>query len=153
MNPTFELIILKTELTQSDFFGTQYDDLLNNPEHSAFSSPLIQDVDELRNSVLLKYDNLTEFQKEMLIRIFDEFNNIRINIDPNRLKPFQHYYNSDNELLLYRESPKGLTNIIINSDECIAFSFIPKTNEKRVLYFIPQEETDFERLAYDFFSF
>ena len=95
---------------------------------------------------------MTLFQKEMLNSIYNEFNNIRINIDPNRLKPFQHYFNEDNELLLYRETDKGLINIIINPEDCVAYSFIPNTDEKRKFYFIHQDG-DFETLAYDFFSF
>ena len=88
----------------------------------------------------------------MLNKIFDEFNNIRLTIDPNRLKSFQHNFTNDKELLLFRTTKRGLINIIINSDECIAFSFIPNNNdEQRKLYFI-YEEGDFEKLAYDFFS-
>ena len=121
MNTTFEQIIFKTELTQSDVYGTLYEELLDNGKGTTFCNPLVEDVGELMNNILLKYDMLTDYQKEMLNKIFDEFNNIRLTIDPNRLKPFQHYYTDDEELLLYRETENGLINIIINSEECIAF--------------------------------
>ncbi len=150
MNSTFEQIIFKTELAQSEFYGTNYEELLENTKGATFCNPLAEDVGEVMNNILLKYDSLTEYQKDMLNKIFDEFNNIRVNIDPNRLKPFQHYYTDDNELLLYRETEKGLINIIINSEDCIAFSFIPSNDEQRKLYFIYQDG-DFEMLAYDFF--
>lgn len=151
MSQTFDHIILKAELVQSEVFGEQYDELLNYGDSSAFCNPVSEDVSELLNKILLTYDCLTSFQKEMLTRIFDEFNNIRINIDPNRLKSFHHYYNEDEELLLYRQTPSGLINIILNSDDCIAFSFIPVNEASRQLYFV-HKDGDFEKLAYDFFS-
>ena len=114
MNTSLEYIKLKTNLAQSKIFGSQYDELLENTQNNAFSNPLIEDIAELYYSVLLKYDNLTEFQKDMLNNVFNEFNNIRTTTDPNRLKPFQYYYTNDEELLLYRETTKGLINIIIN---------------------------------------
>jgi len=151
MNTTFEHIILKTELAQSEMFRDLYDGLFLNSQSSAFTNPLIEDISELYNNILFKYENLTDFQKEILMNIFNEFNNIRESIDPNRLQPFKHYLNQDDELLLYRDTEHGLTNIIINPDECIAFSYIPKSDEKRNLYFIALDG-DFEKLAYDFFS-
>ncbi len=151
MNTTFEHIILKTELSQSDTFGNFYDNLLDANESSAFSNPLIEDVSELLNNILLKYDILTDFQKEILNKIFSEFNNIRTTIDPKRLKSFEHYLTADDEFLLYRETENGLINIILNPEDCLAFSFIPNNGEKRQLYFIHQDG-DFETLAYNFFS-
>lgn len=152
MNTTLEHIKLKAELSQSEVFGNLYEGLLENTLSNAFSNPLIEDISELYNNILLKFEKLTDFQKEILTNIFNEFNNIRINIDPNRLKPFEYYYNADEELLLYRETKSGLINIIINADECLAFSYIPKGDEKRVFYFL-QQNGDFEKLAYNFFSF
>jgi len=152
MELTFENIITKTELTKSDFFGAQYDDLLNTSKSSAFNNPLIEDISELLNYILLKYEKLTPFQKDFLNKIFNAFNNIRINIDPNRLKPFNHFFNDDDELLLYRNTEKrGLINIIINPEDCAAFSFIPKDEQNRKFYFI-YEGGDFEKLTYDFLS-
>ena len=151
MSDTFELIKLKAELSQSSKFGSQYDKILDTNQGSAFSNPLIEDISEFLNNIILKYDSLTNFQNEMLNKIFNEFNNIRIAIDPKRLKSFEHYFNADNELLLYRETGNGLTNIIINPDDCIAFSFIPSKGGERKLYFL-YEDGDFETLAYNFFS-
>lgn len=151
MNTTFDYIILKTELSQSDEFGGFYDQILENDQSTAFSNLLAEDIGELLNNVFLKYDSLTEFQKEMLIKIFAEFNQIRTTIDPKRLKSFDHYLNADDEFLLYRETGNGLINIIINPEECIAFSFIPNNSDQRQLYFIHQDG-DFEKLAYNFFS-
>ena len=151
MNPTFEHIILKTELSQSEAFGSLYKELFETRESPAFNNPLVEDLTELLNGILLKHDTLTDFQKGILDQIFNEFNNIRLSIDPKRLKSFEHYFNVDNELLLYRETEKGLINIIINPEDCIAFSYIPNNDEQRQLYFVHQDG-DFEKLTYDFFS-
>lgn len=151
MITTFEHIILKAELSQSDAFGSFYEELLDTNENPSYSNLLVEDVGELMESILLKYELLTDFQKEMLNKIFLEFNNIRTTIDPKRLKSFEHYLNEDNELLLYRETENGLINIIINPNECIAFSYIPNNEENRQFYFI-NIDGDFETLAYNFFS-
>lgn len=87
----------------------------------------------------------------MLHKIFAEFNNIRTTIDPKRLKSFDHHLNEDDELLLFRESENGLINIIINPEDCIAFSFISNDDQQRKFYFL-DENGDFETLAYNFFS-
>lgn len=151
MNDSIEHIILKSELTQSNLFGDLYNELLGNIDSQTFSNLLVDDLSELLNSILLKWDNITPFQKEMLDRIFDEFNNIRLSIDPKRLKPFESFLNNDDELLLFRETEFGITNIIINPEECIAFSFISNKTKERKFYFV-EILGDFEKLAYDFFS-
>lgn len=151
MNTTFDHIILKTELTQSETFGSFYEDILDSNEGSSFSNLLIEDVWDLLENISLKYESLTPFQKDMLHKIFTEFNNIRTTIDPKRLKSFDHHLNEDEELLLFRESENGLINIIINPEDYIAFSFIPSGEKSRKFYFI-DENGDFETLAYNFFS-
>lgn len=147
----FEHIILKTELTQSESFGEIYSNILED-KNPTLCSPLIEDIGEMLNSILVRYDTLTEFQEHILAKIFNEFNRIQMEIDPKRLKPFEHYFNSDDELLLFRKTDIGLTNITINPEECISYSFIPKNfNEERKFYFLDQEG-DFEILSYDFLS-
>ncbi len=149
----FDYMILKDNLMESDVFGEVYTDIFKGNNSIAFNNPLKQDVNEIFTSIVIECEKLTDFQTLLLSHIFNAFNEIRLKIDPNRLKQFKYYYNNDDELLLYRETEKGLTNIIINPDECIAYSFIPNNNTdlNRVLYFVG-EDGDFERLAYDFFS-
>ena len=146
----FEHMLLTTEFRQSETLGNIYENILSE-SNPAFCSPLVDDIEAILNSILIRYDNLSSFQTEMLSKLFLEFNKIREEIDPNRLKPFEHYFNNDNELLLYRKSIKGLTNITINQEELIVFSYIPfDINEEKKFYFL-SEESDFETLSYDFF--
>ncbi|HEY0297987.1 MAG TPA: hypothetical protein VGB84_02085 [Arachidicoccus sp.] len=129
--------------------------------NSANDTQLLTDVtecicdlnDELNprhlDSILYKYPNLTEYQKDALERLFDKFITIKETVDPARIQSFQYDYTEDEELLLYRITDRGITNIILNSDECIAFSFIPKTNGVKDVFFIID---DYEAAALRFFA-
>lgn len=152
MSNSINHIKLKSELSQSSEFAAAYEKVLQGGDSKALSSPIVDNVSDLLNNILVKYDDLTDFQVRILEAIFDEFKNIQKNIDPKRLRSFEHYFNNDQELLLYRETKNGLINIIINPDECAAFSFIPNsTDEHRQLYFI-YPGGDFETLTYNFLS-
>lgn len=150
-NNFLENIAFQENLKQSEVFGKQYEDRFEEDKKSAFNPPLYSDVEDVLNHILYSYDSLSEFQKDMLYKIFEALNKVRHLIDPNRLRPFEQYLNSDEELLLYRNTDNGLTNIIINPDECVAYSFINKEKNERVLLFF-DENSDFESLVYKFFS-
>ncbi len=150
------LIELKTILNDSEEFSESYKDILDFYTENAFNNLLAKDVKELYSNIINKYDSvLTTFQREALKSIFEKFNFIYLNVDPNRLKPFEHDSTEDSELLLYRTTESGLINIIINPEDYIAFSFIPyktDTEKKRNFYFI-KNDGDFQNLAFHFFSF
>jgi len=152
MKSSFENIIFEEDALQSRVFGDQYKEYLQKSDISTFNGSIFNDISDLLNNILLKYDTLTDFQKDSLIKIFIAFNNIRTKIDPRRLKAFEYFLNNDEELLLYRKSDKGLINIIIHSEECIAFSLIGKNPTNRILKFYGEKEDDFEALSYYFFS-
>ncbi len=144
-------IVFKSEAIQSDSFGDQYKKYFCEYDSSTFNSPLFSDISSIYNSIMLKYTSLTEFQQEILGKLFNTFNQIRKTIDPNRLKSFEYYLNEDDELLLYRNTTLGLTNIIINPDELIAYSYLGKSDSDRILKFY-NSGADFESIAYKFFS-
>ena len=144
-------MILKSELSQSNFVGSEYDDFLDDTGSASLCSPFMPDIAGLFSAIMVTYNSLSSFQRQALSKIFYEFDNIRKNIDPNRLKSYEHYFNADEELLMYRNTKEGLTNIIINPDDCIAFSFISTGSKKDIFYFISLDG-DFEQLIYHFFS-
>ena len=148
----FENIAFQENLKQSQVFGDQYEEQFELTKGSVFNAPAFSDVEEILNNILLTYNSLTDFQACMLNKFFNALNDIRHKIDPNRLKPFEHYFNDDAELLLYRKTNNGLINIIINPEECVAYSFIGTTVSEQSLEFY-YEESDFEALAYKFFSY
>lgn len=148
----FENIAFQERLKQSQVFGEQYGLQFGIERGGAFSSPVFSDVEDILNNILFSYNSLTEFQVGMLNRIFNALNNVRHLIDPNRLKPFEHFLNDDEELLLYRKTETGLINIIIHSEGCVAYSFIGTAVTCQVLEFF-YEDSDFESLVYKFFSY
>jgi len=148
----FEYIASTTELEQSETFGLYYEKSFNLKPSSQSFSNFMTDVAELLNQILASFE-LTEYQKEILQNFFIAFNDIRVKIDPNRLKSFKYEFNNDDELVLNRNTEKGIINIIINPNECFAFSVIPKDfHIRKSLDFYYEDFKDFEALAYKFFS-
>lgn len=151
----FDNIIFEDEVSQSEVFGEQYKEYLKADDVSTFNASLIKDISDILNNIISELPGLTEFHKDSLIKIFEAFNIVRRNIDPKRLKPFNYFLNEDEEFLLYRNSKQGLTNIIIDSEECITYSFISKGSDEDKLKFFKEDKEgkiDFEGLAYYFFS-
>ncbi len=144
---------LISQLKQSELFGEAYGHLLDFEGSNPVLDYFVKDVATLLNKILMECNNITSFQRDILHKIFVAFNDIRTKIDPKRLASFEYAFNDDSELLLFRNTQKGLTNIIINPDECFAFSFIPKNpDNKKSLTFYEEDYQDFEGLAYQFFS-
>lgn len=144
------------DLMQSEALREQYDDIFETDNTDLNSTFDYKDIGELYENILFKNgEYLTDFQKDSLGKIFMEFDKIRKLIDPHRLKEFDCFFNSeDEEFLLYRNSNKGLTNVIIHDEELIAFSFIPKKidEEKVLTYFEGNDLEDLSKVAYLLFS-
>jgi len=150
MNNAMEHIAFKQTLALSEFAADVYKDIFEQ-ESTTFANPLVEEVEEIYNQIINSYDCLTEHQVNVLCKIINELNQIKLIIDPNRLKSFKHSLNEDNELLLYRENNNGLLNIIIHTDGDFAYSFIGNI-EGNVLKFYTIEDCDFETLVLNFLS-
>ncbi len=140
------------KLYQSDVFGKQYKERLDLTGSTAPSSFTFQDIEATYTNILMN-STLSEFQQKALLTLFQEFDIIRSLIDPNRLKSFDSSMNEDKELLIFRKSSLGLTNIIIHDDECIAFSFIPYNSENKTILEFVQNPAELDKLALLFFSY
>lgn len=138
-------------LSESFYARSTYEDQFNIGK-DAFNSPLVNEVKELYNQFIRLYDTISEFQIKVLTNILNEVNEIKLKIDPNRLKDIEHDMNEDGDLLLFRNTSNGLINLIIHEDESFAFSYIGKENDTS-LEFYSLEEADFEHLVLKFFSF
>lgn len=149
MSNQMDFIKFKDELQLSTCFGDQYRELLGD-SHNAFTSSLYGEVEEIYNYIIRVYDALTAFQISILRHLTEVFNNIRSTIDPNRLKEFSHGINEDGDLILYRTSGYGLTNLIIHEEEDFAYSFIGTSHGRELEFY--DEEADFEKIALKFFS-
>lgn len=154
MNISFDHVIRKEQALQSNVFRDEYQKYLDDSSLYSFTTFQFDDIQGMLDSILLKCKTLTSFQKDTLNKLFIQFDNIRQSIDPNRLKKFDFHFNNEDELLLYRNTENGLTNIIIDNEDLISYSFIPKKDENsnsRTLLFY-DAEGDFESLAYKFFA-
>ena len=86
------------------------------------------------------FKNLTPFQKAAFIAISERIKGTKtVSI------------NADNELLIWKNTERGLTNIIIHEENDIAFSFISaKGSEEKDIFYFTDKDTDFDKLVEDF---
>jgi hypothetical protein len=150
MRENLEFIKITAELNESQIFRDDYINILGDNNGTTYNSPFHKELDDIFNNIMMEFRELTDFQLQILYSIFNSFNAIRKVIDPNRLSSFSYFYTDDCELLLYRKTEKGLTNIIIDSEDCLAYSFIGVDKNKILTFLKPND--DFEQLAYKFFS-
>lgn len=149
MNITdFSKLTSKTIDKETILFGDTY-----CSEIGEFALLSNSDIISLYSSILIEND-LSDFQKSILSKLFIAFDTIQNEIDPNKLQKFKNVISDELELCFYRNSEKGITNLIIDEDQLITFSYISKTNqEDNIIEFYEGEEYSIEKIAYSFFSF
>jgi len=138
--------------SQSDDIRHQYNEVFELVQGSLTT---VTDNDaQSKFNVAISILEPTAHQTETLIRFRDSFKNIEAQIDPERLR-FEVDKAADNEICIYRKSINGVTNIIINDDGSIAFSFIAykDANKNDVFDFYDNcDQFDYESLVFKFFS-
>jgi hypothetical protein len=145
-------IAARESLLQSSVVRNRYIKQFNRASTQFHSNYDFVELEDLFQQMVSKCSSLTKFQIHALHRLFQAFDAIRVNIDPDRLKTFEFCTNTDHELLIYRKSKSGLTNIIIHEEETIALSFIPiNPNLCSKLDFF-EKDCDMEYLALYLFS-
>lgn len=147
MNNQLEIYNLITNLSSSETFGDQYDKVFEDLG-SSFKIPMHKDLEEMYNSIIGGNYTLSTFQEGVLIKIFNELTTIEHQIDPLRLKGFDHFMNEDNELVLWRKDNEKLINFIIHDSEDIALSFIGDKENTNLTFFTI--ESDFEGIVLRF---
>ena len=90
------------------------------------------------NWIFSKFELLNDFQKEMILKILNEIDELQLPPNLEKLE-FTVDLNKDNEFLFYRKSLNGLVNIIVNPDDCIAFSYIPIIGERTLHFMSPDQ--------------
>jgi len=129
-----------------------YSNIFNNVEGSltvASDNDAVTKINIARANL-----NLTPFQIKVLDSFKNAFVEIENNIDPNRLL-FSISKSLDDEVCITRFSELGISKIIINESELIAYSFIAYKNvgQKDILDFYTFEfNIDFETVSFNFFS-
>ncbi len=136
------------------FFKENYDQFFDNDDETVFINEANHDVASIYTSILINCKSLEAFQREVLLNLFKSFDFIRKEIDPYKLKDFQYCLTEDRELCLYRNTEKGITNLIIDEENLVSYSFISKTDASKdeLQFFDFSTEICFEKLALMFFS-
>jgi len=125
-------IVENEELLQTDKFNEVYSTRFEYIKEELQSEYLFNHINDLYTCIISDHGSkLTNDQKKSLSMLFFEFDEIQKIIDPARLKEFKYCLSNDGELLLYRKTNIGLSNIIIDDELCIAFSFIPYDSSKK----------------------
>jgi hypothetical protein len=150
METNFDIIKKRDELLSSESAGSTYQEYFESGLESLYPSYDTEVLGLLKN---IQFENpqLTNYQNLILVELFGAFDYIKRVIDPERLKGFKHLLTEDMELVLFRRTEHGLTNLVIDSEEGIAYSYIGEANKKKVLEFYNQD-ADFEDIAFSFFS-
>jgi hypothetical protein len=131
---TLELnhLVEREELLQTNSFSEIYTKQLERDSKELHSEYLIENIYDLKNSILSELESkISENQRISLLNIFEEFVMIQKLIDPSRLKEFKYCMSNDGEILLYRRTANGLSNVIIDDEDSVVFSFIPFDSSKK----------------------
>lgn len=149
---TAERMSLKGTLEQSEFAQDYYANFFEAAHiGSAFASPLLGELHDMYNTIVQTLKP-TDYQNRMLSFIFNEFNEIKRMIDPDKLI-FNFSTNYDGDLLLFREdSKRTLFNIIIHQEDDLAFSRIEKSGTSQLDFFEENNNIDFQKLVLQFLS-
>jgi len=150
MSNQLDLFDLMEDLTDSELFGAHYEDILCDEDSTSFENPLSKDIENMYNKVIAGNYTLSDFQSQAVREIFNQFKNIRIEIDPNRIKPFGFFLNGDEELVMWRDEPELLVNLVIDAEDMVTLSKVRVNKESSLEFF--EGEVDYEHLAYSFLA-
>ncbi|WP_339893968.1 hypothetical protein [uncultured Algibacter sp.] len=133
-------------LRQSELFGEDYEE---TGHIHTFNDLSISDLDDWFNSVLTKFDFLNEIQIKSFQNFVIKLNYVLRQIDPNKLKINDDSV-EDSDLLLWRESDKGISMITFDEFGQIAYNYVGKNGKKVKGVF--NQDVDMEKLLYKFIS-
>jgi len=136
-------------LRQSELFGNDYKELENNSTYS-FNELSISNLEEWQNSILQKYNSLNELQIENLQNLLFSLFKILETINPDKLKINDDLLTDENDLLLWRESYKGISKLFFNEYGNIVYVF--NGNDGKKVRGVFNNDVDYEKLLYKFLS-
>lgn len=135
-------------LRQSELFGNTYRETEIRHIHT-FNDLSVSDLDDWFNSVLTKYIFLNENQIKNFQNFIKKLDFVLTAIDPNKLKINVDSV-EESDLLLWRESDKGMSMITFDEYGQIAYNYLGKNGKK--IKGIFDENVDMEKLLYKFIS-
>ena len=148
---TNSLIFLTNELylRQSELFGVDYKNLENNSIHT-FNELSISNLEDWQNSIMQKYSSLNDLQILNLQNLLISLSEILETINPEKLKINEEFIADESDLLLWRESFKGISKLFFN--EYGEIVYIYNGNDGKKIRGVFDRNVDFEKLIYKFLS-
>jgi len=137
----------KEILKQSELYGDIYKNI-QTKEVSTFNDISINDIDDWYNSLTTKY-NLNRNQINCLDAFLRSLEFVLDTIDPNKLD-IKNDFIEDSDLMLWRESSKGISKIVFDEFGQIVYMF--NGNDGRKLKGVFDIGVDMEKLLYRFIS-
>jgi len=136
-------------LRQSELFGHDYYQGNEVRHIHTFNDLSVSDLDDWFNSVLTKYSFLNNIQIKNFQRFVVKLNYVLRQIDPNKLKINVDSV-EESDLLLWRESDRGMSMITFDEFGQIAYNYLGKDGKKVKGVF--DQNIDMEKLLYKFIS-
>lgn len=136
-------------LQQSELFGEDYKNFENNSVHT-FNDLTVSNLHDWQNSILQKYQLLNDRQLTNLQLLLFALTDILLTINPDKLQIKNDCITDENELLLWRESTKGISKLIFNKFGDVIYIF--NGNDGKKIRGVFENNVDFEKLLYRFLS-
>ncbi len=134
-------------LRQSELFGNDYKEI-ENQTINTFNDLSISNLEDWQNSILQKNQFLNNLQINNIQKFFISLAKVLETINPDKLKINNDSIIEENELLLWRETSKGISKLVFNEYGEIIYMFNGNDGQKTRGVF--NSDIDFEKLLYRF---
>lgn len=138
-----------SQIGKNAFEKNQYAVFFEEDE-DIFNSPLISDLEDSYNNIIADIRSLTNDQEKVLKEIYNVFLYVQKVIDPHRLQDFSYLTTEDDDLILFRNTPAFLINLIIHPEDDFTLSIIGKNEDISILKHYDNDAADYEKVVYDF---
>ena len=136
-------------LRQSELFGDDYKNIEAQTIYT-YNELTISNIEDWKNSILKKYSFLNSSQVNNLELFFFSLSKILETINPEKLQINDDCINEENEVLLWRESARGISKLSFNEYGQLTYMFVGNEGKKTRGTF--ENNVDFEKLIYRFLS-
>ncbi|HKO77679.1 MAG TPA: hypothetical protein VJU52_10695 [Flavobacterium sp.] len=147
MENSLETLAINLNLGQSELFKEYYDKPEIKQIHT-FNELSIKDLTDWYNSVLNKYVFLNPIQVENFQAFWNSLEYVLSKIDPLKLKIKTDSNEEEQDLLLWRESSKGLSKLSFDSYGQITYMFNGFDGKK--IRGVFDSDVDMEKLLFRF---
>ena len=149
MENSLDILTNNLNLGQSELFNKYYKNTEIRQIHT-FNDLSVNDLEDWYNSVLNKYNFLENVQLENFQNFWNSLKYVLSEIDPLKLKIKVDSNKDELDLLLWRESSKGISKLTFDKYEEITYVF--NGNDGKKIRGLFDKNVDFEQLLFRFLS-